>query len=155
MKALINRILELLKKRVKDNLEVINSNQTMITELLKQPFSPERTYHIDKIYSINKTLLSENNDFINLQLSLNSFNEKYKADLLFKDEDPANSFLYSLMDDNELFDLTVEGKLNFEEGHPKFDDYDFFNRLLRYYADTEAYEKCNLLLGMKKKNKTC
>jgi hypothetical protein len=99
--------------------------------------------------------LSENNDFINLQLSLNSFNEKYMSDVLFKDEDPANSLLYSLMDENELFDLTVEGKLNFEEGHPKFDDNDFFNRLLRYYADTEAYEKCNLLLGMKKNNKTC
>jgi hypothetical protein len=152
MKAQIQRIIEKLKRRVKENLEIINQNQSKISELLKQPFSSERTYHIDKIYAVNKALLNENNDFINLQLTLLNFIEKYKSTMVMEDDDDFVDFNpIALLDDNELFELTVQGKLNYECGHPKFEDNDFFNRLLDYYATLEAYEKCNFLLGLKKK----
>jgi hypothetical protein len=153
MKALIQRTIELLKKRVKDILESINRNQAKINEMMNQPASAERTYHIEKIYGLNKSLLTENNDFISLQLSLLNFLEKYKDSLKIGDPeelekvDPA-----SLLDEDELFEMTVQGKLDFELGHPRFNDDLFFNKLLSYFAAIEAYEKCNALLRLKKKD---
>jgi hypothetical protein len=152
MKALIQRTIDLLKKRVKDNLEIINKNQTKINEIIKQPASAERTYMIEKSYAVNKSLLSENNDFISLQLALLNFMEKYKDSPTLNDEETTEINPASILDDDELFDLTVQGKLKFEFGHPKFNDEFFFNKLLSYFAAIEAYEKCNTLLSLKKKD---
>jgi len=154
MKALIQRTIDLLKKRVRDNLDAINKNQTRLNEMLNQPVSAERTYHIERNYASNKALLSENNDFISLQLSLLNFLEKYKDKLAIKEEEeePSEPNAINFLDDQELFELTVQGKIGYETSHPKFQDDVFFNRLLTYYASQEAYEKCNALLGLKKKN---
>jgi hypothetical protein len=153
MKALIQRTIDLLKKRVKENLEIINKNQTRINEMINQPPSAERTYHIEKNYALNKSLLTENNDFISLQLSLLNFLEKYKdSSTLKEEEETVDLNPSSFLDDDELFELTVQGKLNFEFGHPKFNDDLFFNKLLSYFAAIEAYEKCNSLLRLKKKD---
>jgi hypothetical protein len=154
MKALIQRTIDLLKKKVRENLEAINKNQTKLNEMLNQPVSAERTYHIEKNYSTNKALLTENNDFISLQLSLVNFLEKYKDKLVLKEEeeDLTEADAVSFLDDEELFELTIQGKIGFESGHPKFQDDVFFNKLLTYYASQEAYEKCNALLSLKNKN---
>jgi hypothetical protein len=153
MRALIQRTIDLLKKRVKNNLEIINKNQAKINEMIHQPASAERTYHIEKSYALNKALLTENNDFISLQLSLLNFIEKYKDSAALNEiEDMEELNPTSLLDDDELFELTVQGKLRFEIGHPKFDDELFFNKLLSYFAAIEAYEKCNSLLRLKKKD---
>jgi hypothetical protein len=153
MKALIQRTIDLLKNRVKENLEIINKNQTRINEMINQPPSAERTYHIEKNYALNKSLLTENNDFISLQLSLLNFLEKYKdSSTLKEEEETVDLNPSSFLDDDELFELTVQGKLNFEFGHPKFNDDLFFNKLLSYFAAIEAYEKCNSLLRLKKKD---
>ncbi len=152
MKVLIQRTIDLLKKKVKDNLETINRNQAVLNELLKQPVSAERTYHVDKNYATNKALLTENNDYISLQLTLVNFLEKHKDQLTEKTEmdHHTEADTLSFLDDEELFDLTVHGKIGFENSHPKFRDEVFFNRLLSYYASREAYEKCNALLSLKK-----
>jgi hypothetical protein len=153
MKALIQRTIELLKKRVKDNLEIINKNQAKINEMINQPPSAERTYHIEKNYTLNKSLLTENNDYISLQLSLLNFLEKYKNTLTLGGEEELEDLNpASLLDEDELFEMTVQGKLNFDFGHPRFNDELFFNKLLSYFAAIEAYEKCNALLSLKKKD---
>jgi hypothetical protein len=155
MKELIQRTIDLLKKKVRENLEVINSNQTILNDLLKQPFSKERTYLIEKNYSANKTLLSENNELISLQITLISFMEKHKEMLSEwqpETETPLDQDLDALLDDDELFDLTIQGKLGFGKDHPRFTDETFFNKLLSYYASIEAYEKCTAMMDLKNKN---
>jgi len=153
MKALIQRTIDLLKKRVKENLAAINQNQTRLNEMLNQPISAERTYYIEKNYALNKALLAENNDFISLQLSLLNFLEKHKDALTLKDEEESTEpGTISFLDNEELLELTIQGKIGFEAGHPKYEDGVFFNKLLSYYASIEAYEKCNALLSLKKKN---
>ncbi len=119
--------------------------------MLTQPLSAERTYYIEKHYDINKVLLSENNDFINLQVTLLNFMEKYKDFPILEDEElpELNPELY--MDDHELFELTIQGKLAFNITHPKFEDEEFFQKLLSYYSALEAYEKCNALLKTKER----
>jgi hypothetical protein len=154
MKALIQRTIDLLKKRVKENLETINQNQIRLNEMLNQTVSAERTYQIEKNYAANKALLAENNDFISLQLSLLNFLDRNKDSLSRrekKEESPEPATL-AFIDEEEIFELTIQGKLSFENGHPKFEDEAFFNKLLSYYASIEAYEKCNAIMGPRKKN---
>ena len=152
MKALIQRTIELLKKRVKENLDTINHNQAEIRQLLSQPLSAERTYHIGKHYDINKVLLNENNDFINLRVSLLNFIEKYKDSPILEDEELPELTPELYLDDQELFELTIQGKLNFDMSHPKFEDAEFFEKLIGYFSAVEAYEKCNALLKLKKQS---
>ncbi len=151
MKALLQRTIDILKKRVKENLDTINQNQSEIRQLLTQPLSAERTYYIEKHYDINKVLLSENNDFINLQVTLVNFMEKYKDFPILEEEELPDLSPDLFMDDHELFELTIQGKLVFNITHPKFEDEEFFQKLLSYYSTLEAYEKCNSLLKTKEK----
>jgi hypothetical protein len=149
MRALIHRIIELLKRRVKDNLEKINQNQSEIKELLKKPFSAERTYYIEKNYAANKVLLTDNNELISLQLALLKFLEKYKDSPEF--DSTINQLNSEVSDDDDaIFEKTIQGKLIFDLMHPKFDNEEFFNKLLSYFAAIEAYEKCADLLQLKK-----
>jgi hypothetical protein len=155
MKELIQKTIDLLKKKVRENLEIINKNQTALNEILNQPFSSERTYMIEKNYAANKALLSENNDLISLQLNLVGFLEKHKESIARWEEEneaASESDITAYLDDEEIFELTIQGKLGFGRGHPKFMDEIFFNRVLSYYASIEAYEKCNALLSLKRKN---
>jgi len=152
MKALLHRVIEILKKKVKENLDTINHNQSEIRQLLKQPLSAERTYHIEKHYDVNKVLIHENNDFISLQVTLMKFLEKYKDAPLMEEEEMPELTPELFLDDHELFELTIQGKLTFDLTHPRFEDAEFFNKLLRYYSANEAYEKCNALLKMKNDN---
>jgi hypothetical protein len=151
MKALLQHTIEILKKRVKENLDTINQNQSEIRQLLTQPLSAERTYYIENHYDINKVLLSENNDFINLQVTLLNFMEKYKDFPILDEEELPEMTAELFMDDHELFELTIQGKLVFNIAHPKFEDEEFFQKLLTYYSTLEAYEKCNSLLKTKEK----
>ena len=152
MKALLQRTVELLKRRVKENLDTINHNQSEIRQLLGQPLSAERTYHIEKNYDINKVLINENNDFINLQVALLNFIDKYKDSPLMDDEELPELTPELYLDDHELFELTIQGKLTFDLSHPRFEDTNFFEKLLRHFSAVEAYEKCNALLKLKKDN---
>ena len=152
MKALIQHTIELLKKRVKENLDTINHNQAEIRNLLMQPLSAERTYHIDKHYDINKVLIHENNDLINLQVSLLNFLDKYKDSPIMEDDDMPELTPELYLDDHELFELTIQGKLAFDLSHPRFEDAEFFDKLIRYFSTIEAYEKCNSLLKLKNNN---
>jgi len=151
MKALLQRTIEILKKRVKENLDTINQNQSEIRQLLTQPLSAERTYYIEKHYDINKVLLNENNDFINLQVTLLNFMEKYKDFPIIEEDELPELSPELYMDEHELFELTIQGKLAFNITHPKFEDEDFFQKLLTYYSALEAYEKCNTLLKTKER----
>ncbi len=149
MKELIQKTIALLKLRVKNNLELINKNQVRIKEILKEPNSSRRTTKFEEHYETNKNLLAENNDFISVQLTLINFLEKYKDSEILKDNTPILE-IESVKSEKELFDLTVNGDIAFNKEHPKYSNEIFFKRLLKYYQDIEAYEKCQALINLKK-----
>lgn len=149
MKDLIQRAITILKLHVKSNLEVINQNQSRIKEILKSPASSERSVHFERHYEVNKNLLSENNDLINVQLTLINFLEKYKNSAIIQDSQPLMD-LTCINDEEEIFTLTVAGNLPFDREHPNFEDNGFFEKLLDYYREREEYEKCQKLIEIKK-----
>jgi hypothetical protein len=149
MIELIQKTIALLKLKVKSNLELINKNQVKIKEILKEPNSSKRTTLFEEHYETNKSLLAENNDFISVQLTLINFLEKHKDTLISEDNPPVLE-VECFKNEKELFDLTVKGTIAFNEKHPKYNNESFFKKLLHYYQDIEAYEKCQALLNLKK-----
>ncbi len=150
MRELIQKTIDVLKSRVKKNLKAINKNQKVIKALLNEPNTPERAAEFEKYYAANKVLLQENNDYINIQLTLINFLEKYKGTAVLDDEIPVVD-IYSITDEVEVLDLTLKGVVKFDENHPRFNDGRFIDRLIRHYEKTEEYEQCSRLLDLKSK----
>jgi hypothetical protein len=153
MRELIQKTISLLKQRVKNNLELINQNQVKIKEILQEPNSSNRSVKFEQRYEINKSLLAENNDFINIQLTLINFLEKYKDSLVLNDNLPVIE-IKKIKDEGELFDLTIRGTLPYNEEHPLYNNKAFFMKLLKHYQDKEAYEKCQELINLRKHGKS-
>jgi hypothetical protein len=150
MRELLQKTIEVMKKRVKNNLKAINENQRIIKDLLKQPNTPERALEFERYYAANKTLLQENNDYINIQLTLINFLEKYKGTAVLDENIPMVD-IYSITDEVEVFDLTIKGVVAFNENHPRFNDTEFIDKLIEHYESVEEYEKCQELADMKSK----
>lgn len=147
MKTMIRKTIDMLRERVKGNLTQIQNNQKGIRDLLKQQVSEKRTELLEEKYAINKALLAENNDFINVQLTLTNFLEKYEDSIILADGDGT---MPVYKDENECFEHTVNGFLIFDHSHPYYNDENFFNRLLIYFQQLEDYEKCSELVNTKK-----
>ena len=150
MRDLIQKTIDVLKLRVKNNLEKINKNQKQIKKLLAQPNSSERSMEFERYYGANKTLLQENNDYINIQLTLINFLEKYKGTAVLDETLPVVD-IYSITDEDEVLDLTLKGVIIFDENHPKFNDSDFIDKMIAHYETIEEYEKCQELFELKSK----
>ena len=148
MKLLLERTIELLKMRVRENLRLIDENQARIKEMLKKPVSDEEMEEFETCYAENKKLLIENNDFVNLQLSLIDFLEKHKTSSALTDE-LQDEFPDFSIDENIIFDMTVSEELAFDNLHPMFGDEQFFDKLVKYYTSIEAYEKCSDLFKVR------
>jgi F420-dependent methylenetetrahydromethanopterin dehydrogenase len=147
MKTMIKNTIDMLREKVKENLTQIQNNQKEIRELLKQQASITRTEQLENKYAINKSLLAENNDFINVQLTLTNFLEKYEETIILG---TSQGMIPSFKDVNECFELTVNGFLIYDSCHPYYSDDSFYTRLLNYYQQLENYEKCSELVNTKK-----
>lgn len=150
MRELIQRTIEVLKKRIKKNLEQINANQKLIKQLINEPTNPERSTEFVRYYDANKTMLQENNDYINIQLTLINFLEKYKGTAVLEESMPIVD-IYSITDESEVLDLTIKGIVRFDENHPRYHDSEFINKLILHYGKIEEYEKCQELTQLKSK----
>lgn len=152
MKDLIQKTITVLKLKVKTNLELINKNQIKINEILREPTSTKRNEIFEKHYELNKSLLAENNDFINIQLTLINFLEKYKSSSVLENNQQ-KATVTIVKNKEELFSLTINGTISFDPDHPLYNDNSFFNKLMDYYQSTEEYEKCQELMNLKTLNK--
>jgi hypothetical protein len=150
MRELIQRTIEVLKKRVKKNLEQINANQKLIKQLINEPGNPERSTEFVRYYDANKTMLQENNDYINIQLTLINFLDKYKGTAVLEESMPIVD-IYSITDESEVLDLTIKGIVHFDENHPRFHDSEFIDKLILHYGKIEEYEKCQELTQLRSK----
>jgi hypothetical protein len=167
MKILIN----LLKERIGHNLQVIRKNEEIIRMILTQPVSNERSEQLKENFSINRKLLEENQDSLNIELQLINYLGKFKEVLkhqannkkssgdvnndidssarekYLNDDDP-EEFENNDADD-DLLNLTIRGDISFNTDHPRFDDEEFFENLIEYYKEVENYEMCSHLLKIK------
>jgi hypothetical protein len=155
MKDQLQQVIELMRNHVLDNLELIKMNENHIKEVLNWPQSIERTQDLNESYRYSKTLLSENNDFINLQVSIMNLLNKHKN--VFEAETPVNvsasaNFNYGqYLTRDDYFKLTIENDLVFDDSHPYFKDSEFYTELLWYFEQVENYEMCAELIKLRQK----
>jgi hypothetical protein len=150
MRDLIQRTIDILKSKVKTNLDLINENQDKIKDILKQSSTTQRSKDFEERYTVNKALLAENNDYINIQLTLINFLEKYKNTAVLEENQQIID-IYSITDEKEILELTIKGVLLFDEQHPKYNDEEFIDKMITYFESIEEYEKCQELIELKKK----
>ncbi len=153
MQNLVNKILRVLKDHVNSNNQEIQYNQDEINRMISS-FSEKYTEKdLEYKNALNKELLGENEDFIQIQLQLNEFMEKY-GHLFAENEDVENEDIDDGFETDLLpyFNKTVKGHLKYDHKHPQYNNTRFFNKLLRYYEEIEDYEMCDQLIRMKKIN---
>ncbi len=154
MKEQIQQIIDLMRKHVLKNLELIKTNEGHIREVLMWEQSAERTRELNDSYKYSKTLLSENNDYINLQVSIMNFMNKYQHTMegtstVKVSENATHSQNKSLSRD-DFFRLTICSNITYNSQHPYFNDEAFFQELLAYFQQNENYEMCAELLNSRK-----
>lgn len=155
MKDQLQQVIELVRNHVLNNLELIKANENHIKEILNRPQSLERTKDLNESYRYSKTLLSENNDFINLQVVimnlLNKYKEIFDAETAVQVTAPSNFYYNQSLSRDDYFKLTVDNDLAFDNNHPYFNDEEFYKDLLYYFEQVENYEMCAELLRLKKR----
>ncbi len=138
--------IDLLKKKVMDNLKSIKENEKEIRKLMGLSKSPFEDEALAKKLASNKKLLAENNEALRIQFGIIEFMNKY-----LQTKEKGKIVVYE--NEDELFDLTTTGTLPFDENHPRYANDEFYNKLMEYYISNEDYEKCDKLKEMKKDSK--
>lgn len=148
MLSKIQQTIEEIKSKVSNNVALINSNQQAIKVMVSQ--SDEFAGQYEEFVQQNKILLAQNNDLINVQLTLMNFLEKYKDTAILKEDKPMID-IYSITDRQEIFTLTIKELIPFNVRHPYYNDSEFISKLLVYYESKEEYEKCQELMGLQER----
>lgn len=152
MKDQLQQLIETMRSHVLKNLELIKANEVHIREILTWPLSAERTKELNEGYQYSRTLLSENNDFINLQVSMMNFLNKYK-NIIAEEvtvKVSVNTQQNQHVSREEYLKLTIDQDIVFDSSHPYYQDQDFFNDVFAYFEQSENYEMCAHLLKQKK-----
>lgn len=165
-------LVNMLKERINQNFKIIRENEEVIKNILIQPLVENRSELISKSYNINRQLRDENRDMLRIQVELVNYLKKLKEvyksntndinvrnasidDDASMNTDQNVEYSFSINDENNdddlVFSQTIRGELIFESSHPKFNDENFFLRLINYYKESEYYEMCSLLLKLKGK----
>lgn len=148
MQSLVNKIIKILKDHVNQNNEEIQYNQDEINRLVAELKSNFSEKDIEYKNALNKELLEENEDFIQLQLQISEFMDKYGH--LFPGDQSEEEETFEFNEPMPYFRMTVEGEIEYGPGHPQYNNVRFYNELLRYYEEREDYEKCDQLVRLKK-----
>jgi hypothetical protein len=152
MKDLLQKSIEHLREHVLHNLEKVKENEKDIRELLKCPISISRNQLLTGKYEVSRMILAENNDFINMQLTLLNFINKYRPVIEPEGvlEGVHNHSIAAPLTKEECFQMTVESRIEFGPSHPFFADEDFISNLVGFYQQQENYEKCAEIINMRK-----
>lgn len=162
MTKILREAIDTLKLRIKTNLSLIHNNEHKIREILDEPVTEIRSEKLKSRFSYNKRLLQENMDSIKLQKELNSYLENYlkNSEIIVENNKTVKSSLQENSNKDEVenvskedyFDLTINGAIEFDNRHPYFNDEIFLNKLLEYFTETEEFEKCSLIVDLKKEH---
>lgn len=151
----LKKAAEVIKQRIRSNLDKIHENEDQIKKILKEPVTPDRTKKLDERFKLNKKLINENNFAIRLQKDLITYIEVLQNGNILPQEqiqslEENRSIFNNSREPNELrredyLELTKSKDIDFDSRHPYYNDPEFLNSLLEYYISTEDYETCATL----------
>ena len=144
MKYLLKQILDEMKNKVVSNLEMVKEYKTDIKELLLHPESYARAFNLQMKKKRSRQILNDNLDYLELQLKIIHFIDKYRTNDILKSPLPP-----VILKNVNYFKETSEGRMKFDERHPYFHDESFIEKLMHYYVSVEDYESCKNLSRIK------
>lgn len=143
LKLVFRQILEMMKTKVVSNLEEIKTYEHEVRDILNNRTGFEKENEIKIKQQLSRTLLAENNDYLELQLQIVNLVNRYSAAAFM------NNSLEELMQSGpgktDYFTETINGNIFFNEFHPHFSDKNFINNLIDHYLASENYEECERL----------
>jgi hypothetical protein len=122
--------IDLMKSKVYQNLKEIEKNDSTVRNILGEQVSETRTLRLKKWLDKNRSLMEENKELVSLQISMLNYLAKFYTEV----EKGADKV--------EVFKLTVDKVIQFDQQHPFYDNEEFRNELLNYYTEQEDYEMC-------------
>jgi hypothetical protein len=146
MLAMMRQTIEVLKSKVTLNLEEIKRNEARFKLLLKEGKAMECAEELSALLENNKNLLSENFDFINVQLSILKFLGRYKNMDGTDVPQLTNEDIQEIHNSMDIYRFTLNGKLPYNENHPLLFDENFCARLMKFYSETSNPAKIEEIL---------
>lgn len=157
MIEILKNSVDILKQRVRYNLDLLHQNENSIKETLKEPVSEKRSEKLNQQFFLSKKIIAENNETVKLQKEIKSYLDNYHntiteftqgRDLKNNSTELENEICEISKED--YFNLTIKGEIIFDVHHPYFRDESFFNGLLSYFISIENYEMCSQLVELDK-----
>ncbi|MBN2349926.1 MAG: hypothetical protein JXJ22_13860 [Bacteroidales bacterium] len=152
MLALIKNTISAIQERINNNKKIIEENKIKISENLHNSAPIKTNNEYVKYYEMYKSLVAENADLIKVYDTLIEFYNSYKDTAVLNSDQPIID-IYSVTNEDEIFELTIKGLVKFNFHHPYYGNKKFINRLLNYYLENEEYEKCHELNAARNKLK--
>lgn len=146
MIELMKQAIDVLKSRISFNLEEIRQNESRFRKIMSKGDLEENSDQMNSILELNKKLLSQNFDFLNLQLSLLKFLEKYPKhhndlnNISLEDVDKIHETL-------DMFFFTIQGSLPFNTAHPFVYDEYFWGELMNHYETKDKPEEAKKVVS--------
>lgn len=159
----LKKAVEVLKQRIRFNLDLIHKNEDKIKIILKEPVSKDRSRRLDEHFRINKKMIKENNEALKLQKEIMRYVETFHNDIVeFPQPTMSSTEINSFNAGNtrieikreDYLELTINKEIEFDSKHPYFNDPEFLNDLLEHYIDIEDYEMCAYLTEVNKSQHT-
>lgn len=148
MKDLFRQILEEMKDKVMHNLDAVKEHEGEIKKLSAQTETYARDFNLQMKRRLSRQILSDNLDYLELQLKILNFIDKYKFEGFMKMELPP--IIRSGVD---YFKETIEGNIEFNARHPFYRNEQFIDRLMQFYLSKEDYANCDKLAKLKTQEK--
>jgi hypothetical protein len=136
MLLMMKQTIEVLKSKVTLNLEEIKRNEAKFKQLLNDGKALECAEELSALLEHNKNLLSENFDFINVQLSILKFLGRAQSQDNNDVQQLSQQEIQEIQNSMDIFRYTLNGKLPYNVSHPLLFDENFCARLMKFYSET-------------------
>jgi hypothetical protein len=148
MKELFKKILDEMKVKVMTNLEQAKEQESDIRKLLSSPETFEKAFNMQKKFERTREILSENHDYLELQMKIVKLIDKYRnTGFMNTPFTPSPEKKVDI----DYFTETIDGRMIFNEYHPYYLDEIFINDLISYFLAKENYKECQRLIELKNK----
>ena len=133
----LKRKIDQLTREIQERIDQFNLNRERIDKLMEMEVGAHILADLTRYTAENQKILSDNERALHLQgVLINLFTSEA--------ERMRQSAEQTAIDPDEIFELTISGKLPLGPYHTHIGDRAFLERLLQYWEKQEAYEKCQV-----------
>ncbi|MBK8808061.1 MAG: hypothetical protein IPO21_16030 [Bacteroidales bacterium] len=149
-RALFQSVLEIMRKRMKENIKRMEENNNASASILKMESpSIQRTRMVNDISSKNGDLTKENNDLLRMHSDIIKYLNQYViGSNISTSVAESEGIKITTLTADQLFELTIKGEIPLDDKYPLLANKEFMDKLLEYYRTNEYYEVCSKIVNL-------